>query len=319
MTNRELKKLSLLAEVACDYYERNLNQNQIAEKLCLSRTRVSRLLKEALEKNVVKISINYTFERHYELEERLKNRFSLKHVLVLNNRNRKPEYIQQDVGHLAAGYIMENLKEDMVIGTSWGVSLAETIMFLQPVKTPVDIVQLVGSVPCKTPSCTPQEIAARLAEILGGHAEFLNLPLFIEDDYARKIMCRDRNNIRVLEKGTFADMVLTSISDITHIREKKFWQDYLTDAMYEEICAKGATGAIFAHFFDQQGNIIDCLWNRCCVALSFEDLKAIPDVVVIAASQIKANAILSAIKGSLITTLITDGTTAAEILRLNGL
>ena len=53
MKEKELKKYSLLAEVACDYYERGLDQNCIADRLCLSRTRVSRLLKEAQEKGIV--------------------------------------------------------------------------------------------------------------------------------------------------------------------------------------------------------------------------------------------------------------------------
>ena len=52
MTEKELKKLSLLAEVACDYYERGLDQSEIADRLYLSRTRVSRLLKEAMEKGL---------------------------------------------------------------------------------------------------------------------------------------------------------------------------------------------------------------------------------------------------------------------------
>lgn len=41
MNQKELKKLSLLAEVACDYYERGLTQNEIADKLFLSRTPAS--------------------------------------------------------------------------------------------------------------------------------------------------------------------------------------------------------------------------------------------------------------------------------------
>lgn len=73
MTEKELKKMSLLAEVACDYYERGLDQNGIAKRLCLSRTRVSRLLKEASERGIVNITVNYhytEYPRHYELEDR---------------------------------------------------------------------------------------------------------------------------------------------------------------------------------------------------------------------------------------------------------
>ena len=317
MTNRELKKISLLAEVACDYYERRLNQDQIAERLCLSRTRVSRLLKEALDKKVVQFTINYTFERHFEMEERLKSRFSLKNALVLNNRIRNRENIQRDVGKLAAEYLMGNLKEDMIIGTSWGTTLADTISFLQPIQIPIEVVQLVGAVSSKTPGCTPQEIAGKLASILGGVTDFLHSPLFIEDNYARNIIREDKNNAAVLEKGTFADMVLTSVGDMAHIRENKFWQDYMTDALYKELWEKGAIGSILAHFYDRDGKVIDCIWNKRCVALKVEDLKEIPNVVVIAASEFKAKAVLAAIRGGMVKTLITDGTTATEILRLN--
>jgi deoxyribonucleoside regulator len=158
-----------------------------------------------------------------------------------------------------------------------------------------------------------------MADILGGHVNFLNLPLFIKDDYVRKQMRLDPNNTNVLEKGTFADMALTSITDVAHIRERQFWLEYMTDDIYNEILDKGAAGAIFAHFFDSNGRIIDCTWNKKCVTISFNALKYIPNVVVIASSSFKAEAILSAMRGNLIKTLITDGTTATEILRLNSL
>ena len=117
MNQKELKKLSLLAEVACDYYERGLTQNEIADKLFLSRTRVSRLLKEAVDEGIVSFSVNYTFERHYEIEERLKNRFGLKHARVLNNRISEKSMYHRDVCKLGAEYLMEHMKKNLIIGT----------------------------------------------------------------------------------------------------------------------------------------------------------------------------------------------------------
>ena len=87
MTQKELMKLSLLAEIAGYYYERGMTQNEIADRLCISRTRVSRLLKEAQDKGIVSFSINYHYERHYILEDHLKSRYPLKEVRILNNRN----------------------------------------------------------------------------------------------------------------------------------------------------------------------------------------------------------------------------------------
>lgn len=319
MTEKELKKLSLLAEVACDYYERGLDQSEIADRLYLSRTRVSRLLKEAMEKGIVKITIDYSYEkynRHYELEERFLSRFPLKNVLILNNRNRDLRFLQRDVANLAATYVMDHLKKNMVIGTAWGTTLADMLKFLYPADMPIDIVQLMGAVPCKTPNCTPQSIVAGMADRLQGHADFLNMPLYIEDDYVREKICKDSNNAVILNKGMFSDMIITSVIDVERVGEKDIWLGYMTPELYGELIQKGAVGSMFAHFYDKEGIEIECTWNQKCVSIPIKYIKSVPDVVVVASSPLKAQAILSAIKGNLIDTLVTDGTTATAVLNL---
>lgn len=241
---------------------------------------------------------------------------ALKDARILNNRGRDRTYLQQDVGRLAAKYIMENLKKDMVIGTAWGTTLRDTLHALYPADIPVDVVQLMGSVPCKTPNCTPQAIVAGIADRFNSHADFLNMPLFIEDDYVRQQLCEDSNNKKILNKGILSDMILSSISDVERIGEKEFWLGYMTPQMYDELLEKGAVGAIFAHFFDKNGQEIDCTWNRKCVSISFQHIHEVPNVVGIASSPLKAPAILAAIRGKLIDTLITDGTTATAILNM---
>lgn len=314
MSQRDLNKLSLLAEVACDYYERGFSQDEIAERLHLSRTRVSRLIKEAHERGIVRITIDYSFERHYELEERFKTRFQLRDVRILNNRGRSPALIHQDVGKLAADYLTERLKKNMILGTSWGVSLSDVAAQLQPQARQAEVVQLVGSVPCSNPSATPQAIVTALAEKLGGHGNYLNLPLFIEDDYVRTVICQDKNNARILNQSLLCDMVLTGVFDVNTLASNEFWRSYMSSEMYDEILNKGAAGAILAQFYDRNGERIDCAWNRKCVSMSFEALKGIDDVVAIASSPLKAPALLAAIRGKLIKTLVIDGTTATRIL-----
>ena len=314
MEQKELKKLSLLAEVACDYYERGLTQNEIADKLFLSRTRVSRLLKEAVDKGIVSFTVHYTFERHYELEERLKTRFGLKHARVLNNRGREKSLYHQDVCKLGAEYLMEHAKKKIIIGTGWGSSLALLIKFLQPFNISADIVQLTGSLPCASLSHTPQAIVTSLAETFHGHADFLNLPLYIEDDYARKVMCSDHNNSVILKKGIFCDKVLASVATLEQVKESNYWRGTMPPGLYDELEKKGACGSILGRFFNQEGQELACLWNEKSVSLSIRQLMSIPDVAVVASPSSKAAALTAALRGGFISTLITDGTTATRIL-----
>lgn len=314
MNQKELKKLSLLAEVACDYYERGLTQNEIADKLFLSRTRVSRLLKEAVDKGIISFTIHYTFERHYEIEERLKTRFGLRHARVLNNRIREKSLYQQDVCKLGAEYLMEHAKKKMILGTGWGSSLALLLKFLQPLELSADIVQLMGSVPCESPSSTPQAVVTALAEVFRGRADYLNLPLYIEDPYVREAMCNDQNNSVILKKGIFCDKILASVGTLEQVKMSDYWRGCMPPELYEELVKKGACGSVLGRFFDKDGQEISCRWNENCISLPIRQLENIPDVIIVASPSAKAAALTAALKGGFVNTLITDGTTATKIL-----
>ena len=311
---KQLKKLSLLAEVACDYYERKLNQDEIAEKLFLSRTRVSRLLKEAEEEGIVTFQVNYTFERHYELEERLKNRFGIKHSRVLNNRISDKTLYQRDVCKLGSEYLMDHIKKNMIIGTGWGESMSILADLLQPMDLKPDIVQLMGAIACDSISSTPQAIVTSLAENFNGHADFMNLPLFIKDDYVRQALCNDPTNAVTIKKGIFCDKIIASIGTMDKIKDSNYWRGGMPLDQYQDLINKGAVGSVLGRFFDANGQEIDCEWNRKSISLSIRQLKNISDVVIVAATLSKAPALLAALKGGFITTLITDGSTATKML-----
>lgn len=313
MDQKELKKLSLLAEVACDYYERGLTQNEIADKLFLSRTRVSRLLKEAVDRGIVSFTIHYTFERHYEIEDRLKSRFGLKHARVLNGRDRQ-QFLYQNVCKLGAEYLMEHIKKNMILGTGWGNGLALLISLLQELDVSADVVQLAGSLPCESLNSTPQAVVTSLAETFHGRASFLNLPIYIEDDYVRNAMCNDRNNSVIIKKSVFCDKILANIVTLEQIKESDYWRGTMPTDLYEELEDMGACGSILGRFFDENGKELDCRWNEKSISPSISQLKNIPDVIVTAAPATKAAALMAALKGGFIDTLITDGTTATCIL-----
>ena len=56
-------KQQLLARVSSMFYEQDLTQSEIGEKLGLSRVKIYRLLKEAKEEGVVQITIHWPIKR----------------------------------------------------------------------------------------------------------------------------------------------------------------------------------------------------------------------------------------------------------------
>ena len=55
-------RAGIMAEVASLYFERGLSQQEIADRLFFSRSKVSRLLSKAIEEKVEEIKINYPLE-----------------------------------------------------------------------------------------------------------------------------------------------------------------------------------------------------------------------------------------------------------------
>ena len=73
----------LLYKIARDYHENNLTQEQIARRLGLSRIKVSRLLKKAIQEKIVSITVTPPPGLLTSLEEGIENKFGLEEVRVV--------------------------------------------------------------------------------------------------------------------------------------------------------------------------------------------------------------------------------------------
>ncbi|WP_253289084.1 MarR family transcriptional regulator [Eubacterium sp. MSJ-13] len=71
------EKWNILASVADLYYNSEMTQNQIAERMYTSRSKVSRMLKEARELGIVEIYIREPWERNLEYEQYFKDSFGV--------------------------------------------------------------------------------------------------------------------------------------------------------------------------------------------------------------------------------------------------
>lgn len=315
MNLREQKQLSLLSEIASLYYEKNLTQSEIAERMFLSRTRISRLLQQAVEKGVVEINVNHSFERNYALEERFKQIFNLKDVYLYNTHGKTPQDVKSGVCMLAADYLKKRITKPIILGTSWGSTIAETVNSLKIEKQiPVDVVQIMGAASIQNPEINANELVNRIAKIYGGTPHYLNVPLFIEDEYVKQKILLDPVISNVLDMVLNSDIILTGIGSFDEVSAFNPWLGYMTPAMFRNIKSQNAIGCIGAHFYDKNGNALDNDWNRNCVGISLTSLKRMDEVVAVASGVAKANAVLGAIRGEYINVLVTDSDTANIII-----
>lgn len=165
----------LLASVASLYYDQNLTQADVARRVGVSRSKISRLLKEAREEGIVEIVINYPWRTANTLEAALQERFGLQHVSVLVSQGRRYEEVLWGLGNLAARYLESILEPDVILGISWGTAIYQTARSLRPeLRLSLKVVQMIGAVGSSDPLIDGPDLARFLANLYGGEYYYLD-------------------------------------------------------------------------------------------------------------------------------------------------
>lgn len=305
--------IELIVEVASLYYEYNMKQSDIAKMTYISRPKVSRLLKRAKEMGIVEIKINSPGQRVSGLEKELKNKYNLDEVIVLKNKTSSYEELLNKLGDIASRYFDDILKDEMVVGVSWGRTIHKIMSNIKPRSSRnVNFVQIFGAGGSADPIIDGPELVRSLANKFSGQFKQLSAPLYVADEYVRKSLMNDPTIKQTLSLGKRSDILLTGIGSLD-TTSNVIWNGYINDEQRKELKEK-AVGFLCAHFIDREGNVLNDVTNKSIIGLELEDIKKLPKVVAVAGGTKKASAIKGALRGGYINTLITDDTAAVKIL-----
>lgn len=310
----ETQRIELLARIAEMYYEQNLTQNQIAQKVGYSRSMISRMISEARENNIVEIRINYPLQRIRELEAYLQHVLGLKDVRVLQRGALTHSEMLRRLGALAALLLEEHLHEHLTIGTSWGTAVYETV---NAVRTQtfegLRVIQMIGSLGTPNPDIDGPELARRLARILGGQYATLPLPLIVDSESTRLALLNAPHIQRVLHQFRQIDLALVGVGTVDFEYASLMRAGYLDYRQLESLREAGAVGDVCAIHIDLDGRLVDTPLTRCIVGVDAETLRAIPTRIGVAGGQSKALPILAASRAGFINYLVTDEIAALRI------
>lgn len=304
----------LLTRVASLYYEYDFNQQEIADKLQISRSNISRLLKEAKQKGLVEIRIHRRITTSPELERAFVEQFSLKQAMIVDSTDDSYEERLASAGQLAAWHLEEILRPHTVIGISWGtgVSAAVTAVSVQH-DLQIDVVQMIGSVGTVASVIDGPELARQLANKLGGNYYYLHAPLFVDSRTTRDRFLEQPTIADTLTRALGAQVALVGIGTTAPGASSFLRARHLTEEQVSELRAQGVVGETAGRHFDVHGRA-DYDINDRVIALRLDQVKTIPNVVAVACGLPKARGILGALEGGYITALATDAVTARAVL-----
>ncbi|GAB4471341.1 MAG: sugar-binding domain-containing protein [Anaerolineae bacterium] len=312
------ERLNLLAQVASMYYEDNLTQHEISVQLGYSRSAISRLLTEARRAGVVEIRVYQPLGRSSELEQALRERYDLRDARVLTSNALPYPRMLRRLGELAARYVEKVVKEDDLLGVSWGTSVYEVANALRPPYYPeVMVVQMIGALGTADPQIDGPELARWIAQRYGGRYKTMPAPLIVDTPEIRDALMRDRRVSEVLDLAGQSNVALVGIGTTDPEMSSMVRAGYLAVDEIKEVASFGAVGDVCGLLFSPQGELLDIPLARRVVGIQPDTLRRIPLVVGVAGRKVKAPAILGALRARLVNVIITDDITAQAVLKLD--
>ena len=309
--------LRRLVEVAHLYYIGDFTQEKIASRMGVSRSKVSRMLKEARARGLVEIRVRSSLITESGLQERLGRELGLKECLVLAAPDTSDA--AERVGALAGHYLRENIADESIVGVGWSNAVYHTVRSNSlEKKRDVTVAQLMGSVGDAIIELNGMYITGRLADALGARAHYIHAPMIVTDAAVRDGLMRDPYIRKALTMARHANIMLVGIGAINEDLGQ-YRAGYLDDADLEYIRERGAVGEVVGTYFSQEGDVVPLELNERIIGLGFEDLTNIPIRVGVSWGVQKALANFGAARSGLINVLITDEDAAREMLDiLNG-
>lgn len=310
----EQNKDRLSIDVAKLYYKSDYSQQQIANKLNLSRPTVSRLLQYAKEKGFVQINIADPIEDNSSLEELLCNKYNLDTVKIAYAPLNTNTEIKKSISLKAADYLYDIAKDGDIIGVCWGTTIYNMAKNLKhKALKGVQIVQLKGGISHSQNNTYAYEVIELFSEAFSTVGRYLPLPVMFDTVQIKDFIERDKHIKNILDLGRQANIAIFTVGTVKD-DALLFRLGYIDEHDRDTIQQKAA-GDICSRFFDAEGRICDKVLDERTVGIKLEELKNKEKRILVAGSQRKITAIKAALKGEYANILITDQYTAEELLK----
>jgi DNA-binding transcriptional regulator LsrR (DeoR family) len=312
-----LERLRLATRVARLYYEHGLKQPEIAEKLSISQAKVSRLLMAAQKEGIVRTTVTSPVGVYSELEERLVSRYQLKDAVVADCSTDDPDEVLRSIGGAAGGYLESTLGSDEVVGiSSWSETLLRTVAAMQPRRRADKsrVVQILGGIGTPAAEVHAIRLTQQLAYLLKAEPHFLTAPGVAASQRAAAAYLTEPH---VQQTAAFFDRLTVALVGIGSLHPSRLLGEsgnVFSQEELDDLKRLGAVGDICVHFFDGQGNDVQSPLNDRVIGMSLAQLRNVPRTVGVAGTAEKTLAIKGALRGRLITTLVTDRFTAERLL-----
>ncbi|MBD2058269.1 sugar-binding transcriptional regulator [Oculatella sp. FACHB-28] len=312
-TERRDRKLDLAAHAAWLYYIAGNTQEEIATKLNVSRQAAQRLVALAVSEKLIKFRLDHPLSECIALAESLRDKFGLALCEVVPTDAANQDNLT-GIGVCAATHLESYLvnKTPTIIAFSSGRTLRAMVDQISSMYQPQHkIVSIIGNM-SQYGRAGRYEVVIHLADRVGSQVYPVPTPVVATSVEERDLLQTQRSFIAVKTLVEQAKATYVGIGQIA-------WNGplhndgFINDNELTELIELGATGEIAGWAYDQHGILLKQGTNNRVAGVPLEQ-PAKRLTIGLANGAKKADAILAALRGKLITGLITDEAAAEAIL-----
>jgi DNA-binding transcriptional regulator LsrR (DeoR family) len=306
-----------MTRVARLYHEEGLTQTEVARRLGLTQVAVSRMLKKAQESGIVRTTVVTPPGAFTDLEDLLEQKFSLQQAIVGDAVRDSEESVLSAIGSAAAQFLESTLKAGEVIGiSSWSTTLLSMVDHMHPISKAENclVVQMLGGVGNPSAEQHANRLAIRLARLVHGEARFLSAPGLVGSARAAKVLLEDRSVSETVALFSNVSLALVGVGALEPSALVASSGNTFSRAELEDLQKSGAVGDICLCFYDAAGRHVRGALDGRVIGIDLESLRRVQRSVALCGGKKKFPAILGALRGQWVNTLITDQYTAQRLV-----
>ena len=312
-----LNELRLIARVAQMYHVEGQRQAAIARHLRLSQATVSRMLKRAVDEEIVRTTVVAPSGIHAELEAGLRAQYGLAEAIVVECSEDREGAIMARIGEAAAHLIEATLQRGEVVGvSSWSETILRMVENIHPMKAGLarHVVQTLGGMGDPSVQGHATLLTTRLARLTGAEAHLLGAPGVAQSREARLVLLGDpflRATMDLFGRITLAIVGIGAMEPSSMLARSG---NVFSARELAEIAEAGGVGDISLRFFDGAGRAVRTPLDDRVIGMTLEELSRVERVIALAGGPSKTAAIRGALRTGVIDVLVTDRFTARRLL-----
>ena len=311
IVERDQKKFGVRA--AWYYYKTGMIQGDIAKRLGINRLRVNNILNEARKNGTVAIHVKGEDAKFMELEQQLKEKWSLRDVLITPEV--PPDQIKNDLSLAGAQYLEMTVHQRSMIALGWGDTISGITRNLgRLIPESTSFVTLCGGVMHYLSERTTDSVGTPLS---GFQYPFIVIPtpLIVSSSKLRNQLVNEHEVQQVMKVAKSAEISMVGIGTLMPSTEFSSF-GYKTKKELNFLKESGAVGEMHGEYFSAEGQPLEMEHHQRLITIRIETLRKMKHVVGVAGGKEKIDAIMAAIRGGIIHSLITDEITAGILLNV---